>query len=79
MYVVLPSILLFLQLFPTGTTGFSGCGGVAFLDAVFECWAARLSVHVLVHTVLSCRSCGSCFTCAETVTTSFSDCNCDFS
>ena len=75
---MLPSILLFLQLFPTGTTGFSSRGGVAFLDVVFACWAARLSVCVWVYTVLFCRSCGSCFTCVETFATGFSGCKCNF-
>ena len=75
---MLASILFFLWSFPTGMTGFSSCRGVAFLDAVFVCWAARLSVCVWVYLVLFCRSCGSCFTCAETVTTSFLGCKCDF-
>ena len=71
--------LSFLWSFLTGMTGFSSHGSFVFLDAVFVCWAARLSVCVWVYTVLFCRSCGSCFTCAETITTSFLGHKCDFS
>ena len=76
---MLGSILSFLWSFLTGMTGFSSHGGVAFLDAVFVSWAARLSVCVWVYLVLFCGGCSSCFTCAETVTTGFLGRKCNFS
>ena len=80
MHAVLPSILLFLRFFPTGTTGFSSRGGVAFLAASVCMLGCKIKCMCLgVYCVIVQELWLLFLFCAETVTTSFLGHNRNFS